>query len=89
MSKFLIPLFPAPVGSKCEGNVGLNQAGKPVECCGKGFIKVHDQDGPVLCSEHFNKAKPDLENVATNLIDLSLEDREERRKESRQKRRTK
>ena len=64
--KFLIPLFPARQcgKTKCQSTLGINAAGKPVKCRGLAYVQIQNSDGPVLCRDCFNQAKPRLEKEA-------------------------
>ncbi len=66
---FLLPLLPAG-DNRCQRQVRLNQAGKPVPCRSKGYIRVGDEKGPVLCVRHFEAAKPNLEEACLQATEV-------------------
>jgi len=62
---FLLKLSPAMQGGcrRCEQQVGLSKAGKPVLCNSRGYVHADPPDGPVLCKRHFDGSKKRAEKL--------------------------
>jgi len=48
-----------PSKAKCQREVGLDRAGKPVQCSAKGYVEfdVEGGCGVTVCRKHFDEVK--------------------------------